>query len=302
MLDAFKRLIARKPSEPEWSEVADWAERRRLGFKRVRDEGGGFVLDGSISGKPWRLEWGPPQRKYIDGHELRIRMELGLSPNLQMLVLSQPLYETLERTAFESITESTQTVIDGNTPEEVRWIVMFPKANVKGSKALRSRFHFTARFGRVWCGWACPQTVYMEFVFRPIERLFEGAPEGVVILDTEARVVRVNSEFTRIFGRREEATWTGPSRMLPAWPARPAARCATTARSGCSHPAGSAATATATTTRGRSCGFRSGEALPQEVNAACRGSSTPFRSHRSPIERWATRSRPATAGTRTRHR
>ena len=32
----------------------------------------------------------------------------------------------------------------------------------------------TALLGRVWCGWACPQTVYMEFVFRPIERLFEG--------------------------------------------------------------------------------------------------------------------------------
>ncbi len=35
-------------------------------------------------------------------------------------------------------------------------------------------FLFTALFGRVWCGWACPQTVYMEFVFRPIERLFDG--------------------------------------------------------------------------------------------------------------------------------
>ena len=33
-------------------------------------------------------------------------------------------------------------------------------------------FLATALFGRVWCGWACPQTVYMEFVFRPIERLF----------------------------------------------------------------------------------------------------------------------------------
>ncbi len=32
----------------------------------------------------------------------------------------------------------------------------------------------TALLGRAWCGWACPQTVYMEFVFRPIERLFEG--------------------------------------------------------------------------------------------------------------------------------
>ena len=34
----------------------------------------------------------------------------------------------------------------------------------------------TALFGRVWCGWACPQTVYMEFLYRPIERLFEGTP------------------------------------------------------------------------------------------------------------------------------
>lgn len=35
-------------------------------------------------------------------------------------------------------------------------------------------FWVTALVGRVWCGWGCPQTVYMEFVFRPIERLFEG--------------------------------------------------------------------------------------------------------------------------------
>ncbi|GIK20241.1 MAG: cytochrome c oxidase accessory protein CcoG [Leptolyngbya sp. PLA2] len=37
-------------------------------------------------------------------------------------------------------------------------------------------FLLTALFGRVWCGWACPQTVYMEFVYRPIERFFEGEP------------------------------------------------------------------------------------------------------------------------------
>jgi cytochrome c oxidase accessory protein FixG len=34
----------------------------------------------------------------------------------------------------------------------------------------------TAWWGRVWCGWACPQTVWLEWVFRPIERLFEGTP------------------------------------------------------------------------------------------------------------------------------
>jgi len=37
-------------------------------------------------------------------------------------------------------------------------------------------FLVTALFGRVWCGYACPQTVYLELVFRPIERLFEGGP------------------------------------------------------------------------------------------------------------------------------
>ncbi len=36
-------------------------------------------------------------------------------------------------------------------------------------------FLITALAGRVWCGWGCPQTIYMEWVFRPIERLFEGS-------------------------------------------------------------------------------------------------------------------------------
>lgn len=33
---------------------------------------------------------------------------------------------------------------------------------------------FTVNFGRVFCGWACPQTIFMEFVFRQIEYLIEG--------------------------------------------------------------------------------------------------------------------------------
>src|SRR5215831_11551524 len=41
----------------------------------------------------------------------------------------------------------------------------------------------TALVGRAWCGWGCPQTVYMEFLFRPIERLFEGGREQQLRLD-----------------------------------------------------------------------------------------------------------------------
>ncbi len=35
---------------------------------------------------------------------------------------------------------------------------------------------FTQIFGRLFCGWACPQTIFMEMVFRKIEWLIEGNP------------------------------------------------------------------------------------------------------------------------------
>jgi len=35
-------------------------------------------------------------------------------------------------------------------------------------------FLATALYGRVWCGWGCPQTVYLEFVYRPLERWLDG--------------------------------------------------------------------------------------------------------------------------------
>jgi cytochrome c oxidase accessory protein FixG len=35
-------------------------------------------------------------------------------------------------------------------------------------------FFITALLGRVWCGWACPQTVFLEHVYRRIERWIEG--------------------------------------------------------------------------------------------------------------------------------
>ncbi len=44
-------------------------------------------------------------------------------------------------------------------------------------------FLVTAVFGRVWCGWGCPQTVYMEFLYRPIENLIEGGRKRQMDLD-----------------------------------------------------------------------------------------------------------------------
>ena len=51
-------------------------------------------------------------------------------------------------------------------------------------------FLITAVLGRVWCGWACPQTVYMEFLYRPIEVLIEGGRNRQLKLDAEGANAR----------------------------------------------------------------------------------------------------------------
>lgn len=56
-----------------------------------------------------------------------------------------------------------------------------------GVSILIAIFLLTALFGRVWCGWACPQTVWMEFIYRPLERLVEGGYVRSRQLDREGR-------------------------------------------------------------------------------------------------------------------
>lgn len=37
-----------------------------------------------------------------------------------------------------------------------------------------SLFYVTALFGRLWCGWACPYTVFLEHLYRRVERIIDG--------------------------------------------------------------------------------------------------------------------------------
>jgi len=41
----------------------------------------------------------------------------------------------------------------------------------------------TAIWGRLWCGWACPQTVFIDLFYRRIERWIEGSPQQRRLLD-----------------------------------------------------------------------------------------------------------------------
>jgi cytochrome c oxidase accessory protein FixG len=80
----------------------------------------------------------------------------------------------------------------------------------------------SALFGRVWCGWACPQTVYMEFVFRPIERLIEGGrarqrgSAGGVILPRRALKLAVFTVLAAALGNVFLAYFVGTD-QLAAW-------------------------------------------------------------------------------------
>ena len=45
---------------------------------------------------------------------------------------------------------------------------------------------FTVAFGRIFCGWICPQTIFMEMVFRRIEYWIDGDRGAQMRLDKQA--------------------------------------------------------------------------------------------------------------------
>jgi cytochrome c oxidase accessory protein FixG len=72
-----------------------------------------------------------------------------------------------------------------------------------------SLFLFTAIFGRVWCGFTCPQTVYTE-IFMWIERKIEGSRSARMRLDRQpASVAKFLRKFTKHLSWGAVALWTG---------------------------------------------------------------------------------------------
>lgn len=140
MLDGIKRWLGGSPkaAAPEWDSVAPWAQSHQYGFRAVPDEG--FVVDGRLGATAWRLEWGPSQRPYIEGHELRLRSELGLGSDLQALVMNRALAEQMEKSVFEQYVQGVQTRIDNQTPPEMRWLVMFGKLGGSELGPLKERW------------------------------------------------------------------------------------------------------------------------------------------------------------------
>lgn len=135
-----KHWLVARANAARWRPIQDWAETRGAEFAQTR-EGQGFVIEQhkAALGR-LRIEWGEPQRSYMPGPELRMRCEMGLHPDLQLMVLCRVLMETLENAVFEAYTDTLKTRVDTDTPEEMRWLVMFPKLGNVSSQLVRQRF------------------------------------------------------------------------------------------------------------------------------------------------------------------
>jgi hypothetical protein len=139
MRNLFRRWFGapRPATDDALQDVRTWATAQ--GYRFAPSKGGeGFVVE-SIAGG-WRVEWGPSQRGYIEGFELRLRADIGESGDLQMLLASRQLVTRLEREVYEKFTEGAQTRIDDQTPEEMRWLVLYPKMPRSAMPTLPDRF------------------------------------------------------------------------------------------------------------------------------------------------------------------
>lgn len=141
MLRTLKQWFSGKSSSPagRGRQVSTWAQGRQLQPRMARDEDA-VAVEGRSGSVDWRLEWGPPQRSYIAGRELRLRAEIGGAGDLQMVVINRALQESMERAVFDQYVEGVQTRIDDQTPPEMRWLVMYPKLGGNELGRLKDRF------------------------------------------------------------------------------------------------------------------------------------------------------------------
>ncbi|MBB5205521.1 hypothetical protein HNQ51_002840 [Inhella inkyongensis] len=153
VIKQVKHWIKHRANASAWKAMQEWAEARGARFEQM-EEGEGFEIEepGNAVGR-LLIEWGPAQRSYVEGAELRLRWELGLNADLQMMVMERELCDRLESSVFEAYTDTLQTRIDTDTPEEMRWLVMFAKLDQWKSKLARSRFTACAMSKEVAGAW-----------------------------------------------------------------------------------------------------------------------------------------------------
>ncbi|MDP1693549.1 MAG: hypothetical protein Q8L49_16650 [Burkholderiaceae bacterium] len=172
MVNPFRHWFGGSREGERWSTLAAWAAASGHRFARSRD-GDGFVIAPTHAVIGWRLEWGPSQRHYFSGSELRLRAAIGATGDLQMLVITRELMALLEQQVFEESTDGTETRMDDDLPEEMRWLVLYPKLPRAELGVLRERFGALSNFPRAalsWLNGPLARQLDMSSVWRPADQ------------------------------------------------------------------------------------------------------------------------------------
>jgi hypothetical protein len=115
---------AATPSQIAQGPMSEWAATQGFALS-LRGDGQTVALEGTVGGRPWRMEAGPPTRDYIRGEELRARADLRLARDPSLMVINRPLKAALERKAYSAITDTLRTTSNADLPQEMRWLAMF---------------------------------------------------------------------------------------------------------------------------------------------------------------------------------
>jgi len=86
-----------------------------------------------------------------------------------MLVIARPLMTVLEQEVFEDYTDGNQTRMDDGMPEEMRWLVLYPKMPRAELGHLRERFGVLSNLPRaapIWLDGALAEQLVMSASWR----------------------------------------------------------------------------------------------------------------------------------------
>jgi len=103
-------------------------ETRHSGVPRSGKVAVNTTISGQVRNRPWTLTCGEPTRDFISGVELFARARLGLPKNVSILVINRALKDKLEKIAFRTYTNSVQTMLDLDLPQEMYWLATHQEA------------------------------------------------------------------------------------------------------------------------------------------------------------------------------
>ena len=112
--------------------LAQWAHGRLLNHMSLL--GGAYALGGRLHDRPFRAECIATSRAYMQGLELMAKADLGLTPEVTVIVMNRSLKRSLEALAndlYAAVTDAVQTTAKA-VPEEVRWLAMYRDAGWPG--------------------------------------------------------------------------------------------------------------------------------------------------------------------------